>query len=592
MDGGVATCRAATPPHLVATLPSLPNDPSVSTRRKCGPAVPGDFEVQDPIDDFDELDLFASPPPQSSGSGPTPGALPRSESIAEVKPPSIFHLSRVGSAFAAVKDLVFKPQDPEPNLATVAESSRIQGALEAAESELQLLREELRKLQNESSQIQEVREAAAQAQSELEFTREELRKAQEKCSLVPEVLEAEVQAQSELHFAREELRKAQEECKTLRDAERQAQNEIQRLMAERQRAQTERADLMSLCSKRSTYIDDRNAQIVSLREEAKKYQKRIEVLVGEKGSLNSQLKQQLRLGAPSDGRARTGDGISLDPFDNKVDQVSEAAVKGAVESLNDSLDNFTMALLDEAEELAKRHSHSSRPSAAQEHEKGAKLLPALAEYSHDENKRGFLLDAIVHHGLVVELDMLFLSGEVVSRVLESPLLDYALGEMTKHEPWTVVQRWRALTAAATKDRMDASTEVQTESIITLLAWVYRQPLETFEPLIPKIQSQLASLYDEARHLALVARRDVLSVRMLVVVGPTEPRVDPNAVEKYLPYNPDAVTSVYPEMKVAAGDEVIGLYKFGLKRLTEKGQVSHLIKPEVTTTALLREMAKT
>jgi hypothetical protein len=45
------------------------------------------------------------------------------------------------------------------------------------------------------------------------------------------------------------------------------------------------------------------------------------------------------------------------------------------------------------------------------------------------------------------------------------------------------------------------------------------------------------------------------------------------------------------MGAVAGDEIIGLYKFGLQRETEQGQISLVIKPEVATTALLREMKK-
>ncbi|KAJ7911571.1 hypothetical protein B0H13DRAFT_1614390 [Mycena leptocephala] len=330
------------------------------------------------------------------------------------------------------------------------------------------------------------------------------------------------------------------------------------------------------------------------RDLAQKYEKRIEGLILERGNVNSQLKQQLR--TPPDARPTNGpkaDDISLDPFDNKLDQVSESTVKSGVDSLNDSLDTFTMALLDEAEELAKHNSHSSLPSAIREHEKATKLLMALAKYSHVEEKRGFLLDAHLHHGLVVELDRLFFSGEVVCRVLDTQRVCAAtLNKLTKQEPWTVAQRWRALTAAAVGTILNPSVTKNSithysESTVALLAWAYRQPLETFEPLIPKIQSQLASLYEEASKLSVIVRRDVLSVRMSVVVAP----VDPKAANDYLPYNPDAVTSVWPDMKVVAGDEVIALYKFGLKKYNENRQIHRLIKPEVTTTALLREMAK-
>jgi hypothetical protein len=126
-----------------------------------------------------------------------------------------------------------------------------------------------------------------------------------------------------------------------------------------------------------------------------------------------------------------------------------------------------------------------------------------------------------------------------------------------------------------------------DSTVTLLAWTYRQPLATFEPLLPKIQSRLETLYKEANQLSIIARRDVLSVRMSVVVAPTGPA----GPTDYLPYDTNAVASVWPDMKTVEGDEVIALHKFGLEKVDEKGQLGRLIKPEVATTALLREMAK-
>ncbi|KAJ6515204.1 hypothetical protein C8R47DRAFT_507309 [Mycena vitilis] len=522
--------------------------PNSAKRRKRGHppgirAIPGEYkvEVPDSNEEFDELDGYSDPAPTDHipSSRPPPAPLARSDSEvkSEQRTSVLFDFGR------AVKN-IFKPQDREQAPATVPNADQVQEALEAA-----------------------------------------------------------AQAQSELHFALEELKRAQDDCETAREAERKAQDEIQRLVAEKQGAQTERAELMTKCSQQSAYIEKTNDHIEHLNarihesmEEKEKYQKRVEELIVERGNVNSQLKQHLRNLA--DGRAKTGpkkDDISLDPFDNKVDQISEATVKNGVESLNDSLDAFTMALLDEVEELAKRHADSGRHSAVQEFETSTKLLTALAEYCHIEEKRGFLLDANLHHGLVVELNKLFFSGEVVCRTIDQRgIFSIILREMTRREPWTVVQRWRALTAATAGNYLHAASKMRkdsiarsSESIVALLSWAYRQPLETFQHLLPKIQSQLDPLYEEAHKLAIIARRDVLSVRMSIVVAPTVPKTD----DQYLPYDPDAVSSVWPDMPAAAGDAVIALYKFGLSKQDEKMVISRLIKSEVTTSALLREMAK-
>ena len=82
----------------------------------------------------------------------------------------------------------------------------------------------------------------------------------------------------------------------------------------------------------------------------------------------------------------------------------------------------------------------------------------------------------------------------------------------------------------------------------------------------------------------MARRDVLSVRMSVVVAP-EPE------SSYGRYNPDLASSVWPDMDASAGDEVVGLYHLGLRKQTEQGHTEYLIKPQVATEALFREMMK-
>lgn len=94
-----------------------------------------------------------------------------------------------------------------------------------------------------------------------------------------------------------------------------------------------------------------------------------------------------------------------------------------------------------------------------------------------------------------------------------------------------------------------------------------------------IQSRLRALHKEANDLSVLVRRDVLSVRMSVttVIAPT--------------FDPDCANSVWPEMGATAGDAVVGRYKFGLIKLMEDGEFSFLAKPEVATTALIRETSK-
>lgn len=109
--------------------------------------------------------------------------------------------------------------------------------------------------------------------------------------------------------------------------------------------------------------------------------------------------------------------LPLGPFHNTADQVSEADVKSRVDNLNDSLDNFIMTLIDEVEDLAKQKHDGSRPPPVPKLP-DSKLLDALVQYRTDKVKRGYLLDTLLHHRLVLMLDQLCFSGEVVSHTLD------------------------------------------------------------------------------------------------------------------------------------------------------------------------------
>ncbi|KAJ7086446.1 hypothetical protein B0H15DRAFT_909561 [Mycena belliarum] len=419
-----------------------------------------------------------------------------------------------------------------------------------------------------------------------------------------DALEAAAQAHEELKFAHQQLSDNRKQCKELRQqvAALQADERHSPLDAAVQRQKADVQETRELVDRlvaeaeiyrrRSVHNDRANASLLEqnqeLAENVKKYEGRIQGLISDKGKLNAQLKK-LRSSPGSHFQAASASTISLDPFDNKVDQVSEAAVKNGAESLNDSIDTFVCNLLDAVDEPVTPHPKSSYDTTALNHGDN-KLLTALVEHRGVQDKRGFLLDAFLHNELVHLLDSLFFSGEVVSRTVDKGTLTALFTDMSKREPWTVVQRWRALAAASGgnllfKSKLWKTTiSARAQSIITVFAWVYHQPAETFEPLVTKIQTQLEDLCREANQLALSACRDVLSVRMSVVVAP-------EAKGTFLPFNPNRVVSVWPDMGAVMGDEVIALYKFGLKRQTEDGQNTLLVKPQVTTVALLREMAK-
>ncbi|KAJ7302368.1 hypothetical protein DFH08DRAFT_945701 [Mycena albidolilacea] len=490
------------------------------------PAFPGDFAMH-PDDSIDELDVIEPhPPAKPQSSRRTPAVVDVDTESSRSRTPIAVE---VGSSGSEVK-LERRRSGLFGGLFQNPFASKPQEA-------------------PESSRLQDALEAASQAQAEAAHMAEELRKAQHKC------------------------RELQDEVQSLETSKQRADDEIQRAAGRK----TELADLMLQCSQQLEHIDFANAEIHRLnqknQEDMKRYEAKIDALALEKAAYRSQLKQ---LRASMDARPpKTGpkaDDFSLDPFDNKLDQVSEAFVKSAVESLNDSLDDFVMALLEEAEELANRNSDSRATSPVRVGEMASKLLVALAKHSNVEERRGFLLDAQLHHDLVEELDKMFFSGDVVARVMDSRgAFALIFRDLTKRE-------------MASSNRSDyGDAYVQQQDLEDLSGPALRLDRDAFGVGIPVA----LKLYKEANQLSIIARRDVLSVRMLVVVAPTGPA----GPTDYLPYDTNAVASVWPDMKTVEGDEVIALHKFGLEKVDEKGQLARLIKPEVATTALLREMAK-
>ncbi|KAJ7475091.1 hypothetical protein B0H11DRAFT_1722398 [Mycena galericulata] len=322
-----------------------------------------------------------------------------------------------------------------------------------------------------------------------------------------------------------------------------------------------------------------NDEANQLRQTVSKNEQRIHALAVEKGNFSSQLKS-LR----NERKGKGGDEPSIDVFDHRVDQVSEARIKSGVESLNDSLDNFVMELLEAGERLVVKNADLVQQSPERLHDDTA-LLRSLAQPNLTSENRGLLLDAQLHDRLHQELYELFFSGEVASkRTDRHGVIEAIFNELTQREPWTVVQRWRAITASSlftlfNEAEFSSSIREFADSIVALLAWAHGLSPQQFEAMTDMINSRLRALYKEANDLSILVRRDILSVRMSII-SMTTPIFDPATAN-----------SIWPEMGAAAGDEVVGRIKFGLIKLKEAGGIFCLLKPEVATTALIRETSK-
>lgn len=125
---------------------------------------------------------------------------------------------------------------------------------------------------------------------------------------------------------------------------------------------------------------------------------------------------------------------ALDPFNNCLDQVSEATVKcdgePSVDGINDAVDNVVMDILEKAMTLVGDCGLSANNNAIPLDDP---LLAALAEPSLTEDNRGLLLDALLHQHIICTLHSRFFGdGIALSIDQESIPLETLFTDVIKH----------------------------------------------------------------------------------------------------------------------------------------------------------------
>lgn len=231
--------------------------------------------------------------------------------------------------------------------------------------------------------------------------------------------------------------------------------------------------------------------------------------------------------------------FSLDSFQDTVDQVSEAHVKGnghpSVERLNNAIDSLVFEVLEQVANLVAAPVVGMWPS-------DGVLFSAWAKPALTEECRGLLLDSALHSIVLPRLYRVFFQSEVVTHRSDStepfedafkhiskagmPLSSVLVSTLMKWrtEPWAASQRWRALTASATSLMLDSSQndEIATSIeriIVKYIAWAYGQHHSLFsEPMRSKLFRKMNDIVRDAHYLSLVIKRDILSVEMSVTLG--------------------------------------------------------------------------
>ncbi|KAJ7074577.1 hypothetical protein C8F01DRAFT_30187 [Mycena amicta] len=315
----------------------------------------------------------------------------------------------------------------------------------------------------------------------------------------------------------------------------------------------------------------------------------IETLNGEKGELEQECAALL-----AKNQAFRSASSATDLFHSTADRVSEKDVKTLVENLNNSLDDFSMSIMDKAQELALQSDASFLAEAPQNSMTQTSLHPLLIETRNAKNTQEFILESMLHAELVCDLKEVFFSGAVApftldcARSINAVYSRLVASQDDDRASWSVVQRWSSLTASCVLDPLapesrqirESRVAQQLEAIKGIFELAHGAPSNVFEPLRPKMKVGLEKIYEEAANVAISVRRDMISVRMNVVC----PAI--RDVSGCIPcFDPETMSTPWG-LAGHIGEDLFASYHFGLTKTTQDGEMSYMIKPRVTTVGLL------
>ncbi|KAL0949367.1 hypothetical protein HGRIS_009436 [Hohenbuehelia grisea] len=281
-----------------------------------------------------------------------------------------------------------------------------------------------------------------------------------------------------------------------------------------------------------------------------------------------------------------------DSFFDRIDQVSESSViyngNPSLQSINGAIDALVADLMEIAAE------NCPGPPPKNSFFYGSEFNPALLDVlrGREGEARDFVCEALLHDYLASCTWGTFFRD----RVLHCPRLyhgnhselENVYHQIIRNEPWSISQRWKAIAVSNASQRclkercVKQSAENIADMVVAFLAWSYSMPHGTFDRT--ELVKDLTTIFWDAHQLSIIIKRDVLSVRLTVVLAPRD-----HVSHSHLPLHPGLSTSAWPTMGEKQGDKVIGTYKLGLDAQTEHGGVRHLLKPEVVTEALLRSL---
>jgi hypothetical protein len=109
--------------------------------------------------------------------------------------------------------------------------------------------------------------------------------------------------------------------------------------------------------------------------------------------------------------------LTVDSFDNSLDQVSEGQIKSAVDALNNTIDEMVMNITEEVSSIPPLPPSSTSQSFKEP------LLNTCVNLPVNDERRGVLVETILHQAINQRLWALFFKGKVCCTYPDSELLE-------------------------------------------------------------------------------------------------------------------------------------------------------------------------
>ncbi|EGN97467.1 hypothetical protein SERLA73DRAFT_184185 [Serpula lacrymans var. lacrymans S7.3] len=287
-------------------------------------------------------------------------------------------------------------------------------------------------------------------------------------------------------------------------------------------------------------------------------------------------------------------GIQDQEFNHVINEIPDTDIQGLLSDLSEVIDHMVSEVIDIVASLHQITKHQSEPPPPID-----TLLWALKQDPLVTGARQYLLDAYMHSSVNNHIHQLFFqplvapfipcdtSPEVASTtseaILEVQMLDHLFEKLLRTEPWHIAQRWRAITASHVPRQIPdplaflAEYTPQEEYMLYgIIFQLYSVDNIAREKLSTCLSTKMKAIYNQAYHLSVTIKCDVLPTRLLVTKC-NEDVVNPR------------IHNIWPLDTKDAGGKVLGTYHLGLVKQVDNDKVSVLTAPTVVSGGFLHKL---